>query len=254
MKRILFFDVDGTIYSSKIGYVRPRVKEAIHKAQKQGWICCIASGRSYGYLPKEIRDMNFDGYICANGAILKYKDELLIHETLNPQKVKELTSFLQERNIQYDLQKWDHTNIDFSYKRLIQFFINSGMEQDRIFEKDDSYENVVKIQMLVNQEEDFEDVLSKINGFGYDMNHSMKHLELFNSKSTKASAAQYLMEKLDIDESYSFGDSMNDYALAQIVDHSIVMENGVKELKEQAEIIAPSIQEDGVGVVLERWL
>ena len=45
---LAFFDIDGTVYSSEIGVVRPAVAQAIANAQTHGTLCCVASGRSFG--------------------------------------------------------------------------------------------------------------------------------------------------------------------------------------------------------------
>ena len=252
--KIAFFDIDGTIYSSKIGYIKPAVKSAIKKAQARGWICCVASGRSYGFLPHEIRDMKFDAYLCCNGAVLYYKDQLLIHETMPKEDVEDLVKYLKKGKIEYDLQKWNHTNIDSSYTKLRMFFLQSGIEPIFIQERDDSYEGVVKIEMWMDCQEDYTYALKKASAFSCEVHASTNHLEYFGKKTTKASAAEYLINYLSCSESYSFGDSMNDFPLAQIVDHPIAMGNAVEELKEIAEIVAPSFDEDGVATVLNQLL
>lgn len=252
--KIAFFDIDGTIYSSNKGKVSLAVKQAIAKAQSKGWICCVASGRSYGFLPQEIRDMSFDAYICCNGAVLLYKDQLLIHNTIPEDVVKDLVKHLEAGHIEYDLQKWDHTNLDASYTNLKNYFIASGISPSSIQARDDCYRGVVKIEMWMNKEADYTYALEKSEHFSYEVHSSTNHLEYFCLNSSKDQAASYLMDQLSCEKSYSFGDSMNDYPLAQIVDYPIAMDNAVDSLKEIAKEIAPSCDHDGVAQVLNRLL
>lgn len=252
--KIAFFDIDGTIYSSSIGKVSRAVKQAIANAQAKGWICCVASGRSYGFLPKEIRDMSFDAYICCNGSVLWYKNQLLIHQTMPKEVVEDLVQHLKKGHIEYDLQKWDHSNLNSSYTNLRSYFMDSGIESSVLLEDDNDYSNVVKIEMWMNQAEDYSYALEKSKHFSYEVHESTNHLEYFCLGTSKAKAAQYLMKVLNCSQSYSFGDSMNDYPLAQVVDYPIAMDNANDSLKEIAKEIAPSCNEDGVAVVLNRLL
>ncbi len=252
--KIAFFDIDGTIYDSSIGKVSTAVKQAIANAQAKGWVCCVASGRSYGFLPKEIRDMHFDAYICCNGGVLWYKGQLLMHQTMSEEVVSDLVKHLEKGQIEYDLQKWDHTNLDGSYTHLRKYFMDSGIEPSRLFDADHKYTDVVKIEMWMDREEDYHYALKKADSFSYEIHESTSHLEYFCLHTSKAKAAKYLMDVLDCTQSYSFGDSMNDYPLAQVVDYPIAMENAVDSLKAIATEIAPSCKDDGVALVLNRLL
>ena len=62
------------------------------------------------------------------------------------------------------------------------------------------------------------------------------------------------MDHFKPDKTISFGDSLNDLPLAKVVDCSVAMGNAIDALKAQADIIAPSIEEDGVAVVLNQWI
>lgn len=254
MQNIAFFDIDGTLFSSEIGFVRPVVKKAISRAQKQGWICCVASGRSYGFLPREIKEMGFDAYLCCNGSVVLYRDQLLIHDVMDVKDVSSLVEHLKQRKIEYDLQRWDHTELEPTFKHLRSYFQNSGIEANVILEPNGSFENCVKIEMWINDALDLDHILEKSSQFSYEIHTSTQHVEFFPKRHTKASAAAFLMEKFSIQESYSFGDSMNDHPLAQLVDHPVAMGNAIEDLKEIAEIIAPSVEQDGVAVVLNHLL
>lgn len=72
-KNILFFDIDGTIYSNKIGYVTNGIFNSIKVAQKNGNLCFINTGRPYKFIPKVLKD-NIDGFVLGNGSQIKNKD------------------------------------------------------------------------------------------------------------------------------------------------------------------------------------
>ena len=70
-KKIIFFDIDGTLYLPELGGITPAVREAIAKTQQKGHLCFIASGRPYGYIADNVKNIGFDGYVLANGANIK---------------------------------------------------------------------------------------------------------------------------------------------------------------------------------------
>lgn len=65
------------------------------------------------------------------------------------------------------------------------------------------------------------------------------------------------METYGIHHYYAFGDSTNDLAMIKNADIGVVMQNGDPEMFKYADIIAPSVDEDGVVKVLQelrsRW-
>ena len=65
--KAIFFDIDGTIYHPEIGISQNTIDE-IHRVQKLGHKCFIASGRPTGFISKEVKSIGFDGFVLANGA------------------------------------------------------------------------------------------------------------------------------------------------------------------------------------------
>lgn len=251
---LAFFDIDGTVYSSEIGVVRPAVAQAIANAQAHGTLCCVASGRSFGFLPQAIKDLNFDAYLCCNGAVLYVQNQLWIHDTMQEEDVLNIVKELEQAHIEYDLQKWDHSIVKKDYHKLRSYFKSSGISEAVLWEQVDAYDDCVKIEMWMDSQKDFDTALRFAKPFSYEVHRETSHLEFFSPKHTKASAAQVLMDHFKPDKTISFGDSLNDLPLAKVVDCSVAMGNAIDALKAQADIIAPSIEEDGVAVVLNQWI
>jgi hydroxymethylpyrimidine pyrophosphatase-like HAD family hydrolase len=56
------------------------------------------------------------------------------------------------------------------------------------------------------------------------------------------------------EEIIGVGDSYNDYSLLMASGLKVAMGNAVKELKDVADYIAPSVDEDGLAEVIERYI
>lgn len=72
-------------------------------------------------------------------------------------------------------------------------------------------------------------------------------LEIAPKDATKAKAVLKLKEKLGCDKVVVFGDSMNDLPMFEIADVSCAVANAMDEVKEAADIVIDSNEEDGVA-------
>jgi hydroxymethylpyrimidine pyrophosphatase-like HAD family hydrolase len=78
--------------------------------------------------------------------------------------------------------------------------------------------------------------------------HNCLNGDLINRKSDKGLGIKRICKTLgvDIKDTYGFGDSINDLEMIETVGTSVVMENGSEVLKRMADVIAPSVTEDGI--------
>lgn len=255
-KKIIFFDIDGTLFSSQIGYVTDRVKRAVRSAQDKGYLCFIATGRTYGFIPQEIRSMGFDGYVCANGSFLLYHDQVLYCHYIPEEDVRSLYLHLKRKNLECDLQGERNTAIDRDNKKLIQYFADSGIPSQSIiheYDLEERMKHTIKMEVWLPSQRWIPYILEYEDRFIYELHAPTHHVEFFNRGITKADGVLKTMELLEIpvENSYSFGDAENDIPVAKVVGHPIAMGNAVDALKECAQDICPSIEEDGVAVYLE---
>lgn len=82
-KKLIFFDIDGTLLDEQSGSVPASTIEAIEKAQKNGHLCFINTGRPISTIDKVITDLPFDGYVCGCGTYIEYQQKILFHTELD---------------------------------------------------------------------------------------------------------------------------------------------------------------------------
>ena len=75
---------------------------------------------------------------------------------------------------------------------------------------------------------------------------SQGYLEIYAEGTTKAAAIQHLAEEINADRIVVFGDNLNDIPMMQSADYSIAVGNAFNEVKEQADEIISTNEEDAV--------
>jgi len=72
-------------------------------------------------------------------------------------------------------------------------------------------------------------------------------LEVFDSNASKANGLKTVKEYTNADRAVAFGDNLNDLPLFKAADYKCAVQNAVNELKEKADIIIDSNEDDGVA-------
>ena len=62
-KKILFFDIDGTLLTPYPFTVPESTKDALNKAHENGHLLFVNTGRTKAMMPPEIAELPFDGYV-----------------------------------------------------------------------------------------------------------------------------------------------------------------------------------------------
>ena len=66
-KKILFFDIDGTLLTSHPFKVPESTSHALTKAHENGHLLFINTGRTKVMMPSALSELHFDGYIYGCG-------------------------------------------------------------------------------------------------------------------------------------------------------------------------------------------
>jgi len=101
MKKIAFFDLDGTVTSEIDGSIPQSTIDSIRKARANGNLMFVNSGRSYENIEQRFRDIGWDGYICGCGTHIICQNKDLFYRPLSSEIVNEITQ--SARNAKLDL-------------------------------------------------------------------------------------------------------------------------------------------------------
>lgn len=85
MSKIIFFDIDGTLYDSRIGIPESTVN-ALNRLIANEHKIVMCTGRSKGMIPEEYFHMGFDGVILGAGTYVEYEGKILHQELMTPRR------------------------------------------------------------------------------------------------------------------------------------------------------------------------
>ena len=97
---IVFFDLDGTLISDDEAYIIPdSAVNAIHKAQENGHLMYVDTGRTVMNVEQRIRDIGFDGYVCGCGMYIECGGKVIYQHTLPTKLCRNVANLVYECNM-----------------------------------------------------------------------------------------------------------------------------------------------------------
>ena len=254
MKKVIFIDIDGTLCNSK-GEITERTRNVINKVQEQGNIVVISSGRNIQDIVSFYSNASY--CIALNGAIVyDIKNEKIIHqEFINEELVLKLYQLACELNLNISFNSFYEKYVNYSgTAKLITDLsdLKQPFNQSVIWHKDFNLMFEIKNKLkdfpflkIVNQSRDM------VYG---DENyaHKDRFIDVTNSNVSKGNGIKILLNYLGLTKegSIAIGDGINDLSMFEVVGIKVAMGNADSFLKEKADYITLSNDENGVAYYL----
>ena len=271
MKKIVFLDIDGTLVTPHHP-MSLLVKEGIQKARKNGHLIFLCTGRNRAGIESIMSD-DFDGCICSAGGYLEINGEVIETTYLTKEEVKYARKAFDQNHILYNLES---TYMTFASEELRHYFAHAllgdegtNSEFERLKEQQKNEYHMVDISEYQNQgihklcfiafdKEDIQKAQTLLPNYHFIVHelfseHSING-EIIKKGIDKGQAIEKVVKFLNMKmgDTIAFGDSMNDYEMLQVCHQGVAMENACQELKEKANIICESVENDGVYYEMER--
>lgn len=272
--KLIFIDIDGTLFDHKKDDIPESAKEAILNAKSKGHKIFLSTGRPYADIDKEILDLPLDGMIVSCGAVVYVENKPIYCKTYPQKELINLIQLMLVNNIGFSLDGIHKNYLSeeaFICLSGLMFKNNEDSELSRAmmaknncftFEemKEEDLKEVVKISIFTKNKESCEKLFQRIPeslvGFMYKNNH----LDLYNGEIsikgiTKATGLKQITRYLNkaIEDTIAIGDSLNDLDILQAAGLSICMGNGADECKEIADFTTRHISDDGLAYALKHF-
>lgn len=92
--KLLFIDIDGTLFDHEKDTIAESAKEAILSAKSKGHKIFLSTGRPYADIDKEILDFPLDGMIVSCGAVVYVENKPIYCKTYPQEELINLIQFM----------------------------------------------------------------------------------------------------------------------------------------------------------------
>jgi Cof subfamily protein (haloacid dehalogenase superfamily) len=261
--KMIAMDLDGTLTNSE-KIITPKTKEALMKAQEQGIRLVLASGRptrGIENLAEELELAKNGGFILSynGGQIIECATGKILHSQTLPNKVCQRVIALAK--IFYaNLATYDGKNLVCLEKHDMYAEIEAKINDMTIIQPD-NYEafveqiDVPKFLMLEDEHHLVRiqnAIKPAITPYCECFTSAPYFLEITPKGIDKGKSMDKLLNYADLtrEELVTFGDGMNDLPMIEIAGLGVCMANGRDELKEAADYVTLSNDEDGIAHAL----
>lgn len=265
-RKILALDIDGTLTNTE-KEITPRTLEKIIEVQEKGHVVAIASGRPLPGIRKIAETIELDrfgGYILAfnGGRIVNYKTgDIAYQATLDNDVVREIYDYCKKVGcgmVTYDGERViTGTNID-GYM-IFEARINN-MEIMRIDNFKEYIDFPLNKCLLTADSELAEKIEVELSGKYGDrvtiFRSEPYFVEIMPQNVHKATSLEKLLEILGMkrEDLIACGDGYNDLTMIDYAGVGVAMANAQDIVKEHADYVTLSNDEDGLVPVIDRFV
>lgn len=249
-KRICFFDVDGTltIEQDDQKIIMPEsTLEALKKAHEAGVLLFVNTGRPYSTVHPVVKSLPMDGFICGCGTWIVHDGQEIMCHVIDKAERINIMHQIEALNLSCVYESKDGFAVfdplcHGPMNRIVKTYLQDGF---KLLEVNDEL-SFEKFCLFKNAEEAWPD-LSFLNDYA-KMFKGDTFVEVVPLACSKGKAIRHLMKELNVDfeNSYSFGDSINDVEMLKVTKHSVVMANAPDEVKKLGTYLAKKASEDGL--------
>ena len=269
--KLILTDLDGTLLREDKS-LSPVNRAALERAAAQGAEVVLATGRFYGGIPQELRDLPFLRYfILMNGAkIYDRRTDRALGRAESPWETAEaVIDLLEPLTGSVDCFQNDRGLMARKYYDHLEQYVThppSFALVKRTREAVDDLKEAVlagggSVQKLQAYFPDLAlrpKVMEQCKLAFPNLVQAISmpaNLEFNAPDATKGKGLRTLCRCLGIDprEAAAFGDGTNDLSLLREAGIGVAMANGAPETLVAADLTAPSNEEDGVAQILSRW-
>lgn len=266
MIKLIAIDLDGTLLDGQ-KKISSRNKKALQKARAQGIKVVICTGRPLAGIRPYLEELDMQGTgdysITFNGGLVQKNDtgEVVEKAAMKPEDVLDLIGLAEKLDLPLDVLSDEvvlsfptspqHLSIYPQLNPLLTFQAASVEElsAERLYNK-----------VVVGYHQDYlDEQIAKIPEVYKDRYEVIKSrgnlLEFMPKGITKAFGIAALAKDLAFspEEVMGIGDEENDLPMIEYAGYGVAMQNAVIQVKQKANIITASNDEDGVAQVVEKY-
>lgn len=261
MRKIAFFDIDGTLTSEIDGSIPESAVTAIQNARARGNLMFLNTGRCFQNVEQRFRNVGFDGYVCGCGTNIYCSDKEVFYVSQNHDITMQILeaarsadvdiAFESKKEVCFDLTRpLHHPSAIRQYRAFVDrnYDMPTNLEHPSFF--CDKFviwfERPEQLMMFRQVSDLYFDCIDRGGTFR----------EFVPYGYTKATGIQFVLDYYGIDKNnaFAFGDSNNDLPMLSYLPNSIAMGNSSpRSLFEQVSYVTANASANGIKLALEHF-
>ncbi|WP_238904081.1 Cof-type HAD-IIB family hydrolase [Clostridium sp. YIM B02506] len=274
--KVIIMDVDGTLTNSE-KKITEKTKKTLIRAQEEGVILVLASGRPTSGLMDYAKELKMDKHhgllVSFNGAkvIECQTNKLLFNETMSVKEGQAVLEHMKKFDVKPMIDKDDYLFVNDVYNCYVQYKdkpfnviqYESRGGKFKLCEKDDlaAFADYPLNKILTAGDpeylkENYEQMMEPFKDTLSCMFTGPFYFEFTAKGIDKAKALDSVLIPMGYkkEEMIAFGDGHNDASMVKYAGIGIAMANAVDDLKEIADEVTLSNEEDGIAYTLTEYL
>lgn len=262
MYKLIAIDIDDTLINDD-KKVTPATQKALEEAVAAGVVVTLATGRAYASAHVLARQTGLNvPIITYQGALIKnLLDEQVLYERYVPTEAADkLFKYCIEHDLHLQTYIDDKLYAREENQKLIDY---TNLNGTKYYVEPDFAILVAQPtpKMLIIDEPDYLDeiapVLRELLGDSVHITKSKPNfLEFMHHEGTKGHALKFLANHFgcDLSNTIAIGDSWNDHEMLEAAGLGVAMGNAIPALKEIADFVTASNNDDGVKLVIDKFV
>lgn len=259
MRKIAFFDIDGTLTSEIDGSIPTSAINAIRKARDNGHLMFINTGRCFQNVEIRFREIGFDGYVCGCGTNIYCDGKEVLHIAQSHETISAILKAARECDVDILFESRNFVAFDLSRQfhhpnaaKLYNSFIKRGYDMPEDLENPNFFSDkfVIWIQSISQLSQ-----FRKVSDAYFEcIDRGNNFYEFVPNGHSKATGIQFVLDHYGLTKSdaYAFGDSANDLSMLSYLDNSVAMGNSSPEsLFSMVSYVTTKASEDGIANALK---
>lgn len=270
MDKIVFCDIDGTIMPTK-KIISIKTIETINKLERKNIGFVLCSGRCRNRVLSVAAQADTSKFvICSNGAdVYDFKNDIQIYkDKINLYAITKIYDLCKtfNLNILFKCGKFDFINHPFDCKTEAEIVSRQDLKKmceygvAQINVMSNNKNNLLELMKIVQRMRNVEisnlsKALIQPDDFSISCDNTSLYIDINNKGTTKGVGIEKLSEYLNVplENTLAIGDSINDLSMFEKSGVDVAVLNSINNLKNNADIITKSNDNEGVAKFLEKY-
>ncbi len=254
-KKVIFFDIDGTLISGKVGIPDSTLNILTDLSNNPNFDLYISTGRGFCTL-NEIKPLlkYFNGFVLTNGQSLFFEGKNIYNNFLDEKIATDFIHYCINNKYSLGTILPKQIYMNFYDERAENNFLTYCKADYTEFNKFKDYDKITQFWLFVDN-----DIIDKIKNEFPKLSFlkwGKYGADVILSNTGKGDGIKKVIEIMnyDFNNTFAFGDGENDVSMFKAVKCSIAMGNGCDYAKENATYITDRIENDGLANAINKYI